>query len=87
MVGKNRPEQKKKKKKKNTARKLKVFTEKKQQQKKVKTLQHFLKFSDISCTVSMNRKMCFWIHCLYIFFFFQLKKKSKWNENLFGVNT
>ena len=33
----------------------------------------------------MNRKMCFWRHCLDIFFFFQLKKKSKWNKHLFRV--
>ena len=27
--------------------------------KKVKKLQHFSKFCDLSCTVCMNRKMCF----------------------------
>ena len=55
--------------------------------KKLKKLQHFLKFHDISCTLCINKKMWFWRHCLDIFFFFQLKKKSKWNENLFRVNT
>ena len=46
-----------------------------------KKIQHFFKFCDISCKISMNRKMCFWCHCLE-----KLKKKSKWNENLFCVN-
>ena len=82
-------DQNKKKTKKNTARKFKAFTEKNNNNnnKSKKTTKHFSKFSDIFWTVSMNRKMCFWRHCLYIYFFFQLKKKPKWNENLFRVNT
>ena len=81
------------------ARKFKVFTEKPScfyfydhfffltNKKSKKKLQHFLKFHDISFTICMNRKMCILRHCLEILFCFQLNKKSKWNENLFRVNT